>query len=97
MVVTVKESSPIAGRHFAKRREHGGKRFRWSWDVCSSDLLLHFSQEIFIRLTHFCCRVISVIGEDMRRPMDPGISSLDIGPQGSGLGESFDQKSAHAF
>jgi len=91
MVVTVKESSPIAGRHFAKRREHGGK------DVCSSDLLLHFSQEIFIRLTHFCCRVISVIGEDMRRPMDPGISSLDIGPQGSGLGESFDQKSAHAF
>ncbi len=90
-IVAVKEASPIAGRYFAKRREYGVKRFRGGWR------LLHLSQKVCIRLTHFCCRLLLIIALQMRSLMDPGISLLHIDPQGRCLDESFRQKSAHAF
>ena len=52
---------------------------------------------VFIRLTHFCCRLLFVIAKPLRSPMDPGISLLHVGPQGRCLGESFGQENAHAF
>src|SRR6266487_1716846 len=90
-IVAMKEARPITGGDFAKRREHGGKRFRWNWR------LLHLSQEVFIRLTHFCCRLLFVIAQQMRSSIDPCISLLYIRPQRSGLRESLCQKSEHAF
>ena len=75
-LLAVKEPGPVTARDLEQMPQREGER------PCRGPVPCHRAQQTWQAPLHSCSRVLCLVAEDMRGPMDPALGNAHVRPQG---------------